>query len=413
MKWHQQTHQRLPDEEQAYSLRWQGCRSKQMDMLEWLAEGRNIGANSAKITRMTTWPSKSGGVTMKDTSEAMKHWKLLTQGSRHNAKSHTETTGKGKSHQQTQDCVSTTERLTKITAGEPMLTCLNLERPVRPGEDTSAYSAGITLFQREGTDRKEARTASLLTAEEQGKVMTTRKGKDLTVAIRPCLWVHSPERPLQEMIIWAVCADLQSHRCPQRTDTRVTWDVTILENHYDRAGCPLRMKNCDALVEWSRHDQGKENKAVLDEQNHGRKEHPEGRKDPYNMKNMETPHTQQCLRNATATLTADLLCGTDSLPESKQPCGNTEEGETGAANIQFTLRDQHQPAIYGWHGENITGNQAAPLIIYLFVHIVTLHERMTAHCSADLLAPQPDNLQWKTNPGRVPIAPLHTHHSRL
>jgi hypothetical protein len=147
-----------------------------------------------------------------------------------------------------------------------------------------------------------------------------------------------------------------SHCCPQRTDTRVTWDVTILENHYDRAGCPLRMKNCNALVKWSGYDQGKENKAMPDEQNHGRKEHSEGKKDQYNMKNTEMPRTQQCLCNATATPTADPLCRTDPLPESEQPHGNTEEGETGAVKIWFTVRDQRQPVIYGWHGKSITGN---------------------------------------------------------
>jgi hypothetical protein len=87
-------------------------------------------------------------------------------------------------------------------------------------------------------------------------------------------------------------ADLQSHHHPWRTDTRVTWDVTALGNHYNRAGCPLRTKNCDALIKQSGYDQGRENNAMLDEQNYGRREHLKEKKDQHNKENMEMPHTQ-------------------------------------------------------------------------------------------------------------------------
>jgi hypothetical protein len=117
------------------------------------------------------------------------------------------------------------------------------------------------------------------------------------------------------MIIWANYADLQSHCHPQKTNTRVTQGVITLENHYDRAGCPLRTKSCNALVKQLDYDQGKENDAMLDKQNYGEKEHSEERKDQHNMENVETPHTQsqQFLHNATATPTADPLCKTDSF----------------------------------------------------------------------------------------------------
>jgi hypothetical protein len=87
-------------------------------------------------------------------------------------------------------------------------------------------------------------------------------------------------------------ADLQSHCCPPRTDTRVKQGVTILEDHHDRAGCPLRTKSCDALVKWLNYNQGKENDIMLDEQNYGREEYSRGKKDQYDMENVETPHNQ-------------------------------------------------------------------------------------------------------------------------
>jgi hypothetical protein len=98
MEWHQQIYQKLPGKEQGYSLRWQECQSQQMDTLEWLAEGRDIGINPEKTTRMAVWSLELKGVKrMKDTLEALKHKKPLIQGFRHNAKSHTEITRKGKS----------------------------------------------------------------------------------------------------------------------------------------------------------------------------------------------------------------------------------------------------------------------------------------------------------------------------
>jgi hypothetical protein len=148
MKWHQQTYQRLPGKEQGYSPIRQECQSKQMNILEWLAEGRNVGINPAKTTRMAVWSLELGGVKrMKDTLEVLKCQKPLIQGFRHDAKCHTEITRKGKSCKQTQECVSTANGLINIVIEELVLACLNLGKPFGLEEDTLAYSLGMTLFQ--------------------------------------------------------------------------------------------------------------------------------------------------------------------------------------------------------------------------------------------------------------------------
>jgi hypothetical protein len=155
MKWQQQTYQRLPGKEQAYSLRWLECQSKQMDMLEWLAEGRNIEINIAKTIRMTVQSLKLGGVRrIGNTSETMKHRKPLIQRFRHDAKSHTEITRKGKSCKKTWECVSTANGLTNIITEESVLACLNLSKPFGPEEDTSTCGLGVTLFQRKENRQK-------------------------------------------------------------------------------------------------------------------------------------------------------------------------------------------------------------------------------------------------------------------
>jgi hypothetical protein len=166
----------------------------------------------------------------------------------------------------------------------------------------------------------------------------------------------------------------------------------MLENHYDRAGCPFRTKSCNALVKWSDYDQEKENDAILDKQNYAGKEYSEGRKDQHNphMENMETPHTQRCPHNTTATLTADLLCKTGSSQESKQPCGNTQEGKTGTTEARFALKEinQHQPMVYGGRSESIIGNKGVPLIVCLLLHLFTLYKCMTAYHFSDPFTPQ-------------------------
>jgi hypothetical protein len=147
MKRHQQTYQRLLGEEQGYSLRWQEHQSKQINTLEWLAEGRNIKINPAKTTRMAIWSLELGGVKrMKDTSEALKCQKPLIQGFRHDIKSHAEITRKGKSCKQTQECVSTAIGLINTIIEESVLACLDLGKLFGLGEDTLAYSLGATLF---------------------------------------------------------------------------------------------------------------------------------------------------------------------------------------------------------------------------------------------------------------------------
>jgi hypothetical protein len=226
--------------------------------------------------------------------------------------------------------------------------------------------------------------------------------------------VHSLEESLHETIIWANYADLKSHCCPQRTNIRVTQGVTTLENPYARAGCPPRTKSCDALIRQLDYDQGKENNAMLNEQNYGGRKYSEGEKDQHNphMENIETPHTQsqQCLHNSTATLAADLLCKTGSFKESEQPCGNTQGGKTGTVKTWFTLEEtnQHQPMAYDGCDKNITGNKGAPLIVYLLLHLFTLYECMTAHHPSNTFIPQPDYWQCKSNSGKDPTALPHT-----
>jgi hypothetical protein len=214
-------------------------------------------------------------------------------------------------------------------------------------------------------------------------------------------------------IIWVNYADLQSHRHPWRTNIRVTWGVTTLENHYNRAGCPLRTKSCNALVKWSSYKQRKQNKTMLNKQNCGEKEHLEGRKDQCNEENIKTPQTQsqRCLCNTTTASIADPLYRTDSLPESKQPRGSKQGGVTDAKKIQFALKEKNQCQliIYGQHGKSIIGNKAAPLIVHLLLHLFTLYEHMTTHHPSDLLTLQCDDLQRKTNLGKNPTAPPHMH----
>jgi hypothetical protein len=173
MKWHQQTYQRLPDEEQAYSLRWPEHQPKQMDMLEWLAEGRNIEINLAKTTKKAVWSLEFGGVRrMKNTLEKLKCQKLLIQGSRHDAKSHTGIMGKEKSYKQTQDCVSIAEGLINIIMEESVLACLNLDKLFGLGKDTLAYDIGMTLFQ--GKRNRQKISMNCFSAD----LRRTRQGRD-------------------------------------------------------------------------------------------------------------------------------------------------------------------------------------------------------------------------------------------
>jgi hypothetical protein len=235
---------------------------------------------------------------------------------------------------------------------------------------------------------------------------------------------HLPEGSPCRAIIRANHADLQGHHCPLSSNTRVTQGVTTLENHHDRAGCPLRTKSCNALVRQSDYNQEKQNDGMLDEQNYGGKEYSEERKDQHGpcMENMEIPHTQpqHRLYNATATLTADPLHKTGSSQESEQPCGNTQEGETGAMKTWFALKEtnQHQPMVYGEHSKSITGNKGAPLIVFLLLHLFTLYEHMTAHHFPDPFTPQ-QRLQspqfgyspCETNSGKNPTAWSYAHHA--
>jgi hypothetical protein len=262
---------------------------------------------------------------------------VTTQGFRHNAKSYTEITKKGKSCGQTQECVGTTNGLVNIVTEEA---CLDLGKLFGPGKDTLAYGIGVTLFQGKKNRQRESMNCFSVDLRRTRQGYDNQKEENLITATGLYLQVHSLKGSLHETIIWANYEDLQSHCHPWRTNIRVTRGVTMLENHYNRAGCPLRTKSCDTLVKWSGYDQRKENKAMLDEQNYGEKERLEGRKDQCNM---ETPHTQsqQRLCNTTTAPTADPLYRADSLLESKQPCGSKQGRETNAEKIWFALKEKN------------------------------------------------------------------------
>jgi hypothetical protein len=96
-----------------------------MNILGWLAEGRDIKTNLAKTTKTAIWPRELGGVRrMENTSETLKCQRPLIQGFRHIAKS----LGirKGKSCKWMQECISTIDGLTDIAIDELVLACLHL-----------------------------------------------------------------------------------------------------------------------------------------------------------------------------------------------------------------------------------------------------------------------------------------------
>jgi hypothetical protein len=164
-----------------------------------------------------------GGVRrMENTSETLKCQKPLIQGFRHNAKSHTEVTRKGKSCKQTWECVSTANGLINIVTEESVLACLDLSKPFGLEKDTSAYGLGVMPFQRRENRQKRSMDYFSVALRRAGRSHDNQKKEKLIIAIRLYFWVHSLGGSLHETIIWANYADLQSHYCPQRTNTRVT-----------------------------------------------------------------------------------------------------------------------------------------------------------------------------------------------
>jgi hypothetical protein len=126
-----------------------------------------------------------------------------------------------------------------------------------------AYSLGATLFQGKKNRQKRSIDYFSVALKRAGQSYDDQKKENLITTTRLYFWLHSLEGSLHETITWVNYAGLQSHCCPQRTNTRVTWDVTILEDHYNRAECPLRTKSCDALVKWLDYDQEKERMPCL------------------------------------------------------------------------------------------------------------------------------------------------------
>jgi hypothetical protein len=385
---HQQVKQRLPGEEQTYSLRWQGCQSRQMRVLERLAKGRKIKVNPVRTTETITWPLEPGGTRRtRDTSGAPKHQGSFIQEFGRDTKSHTGITKREKSHKWTQDCVG--------TAKESALTCLDSGEPFKPGKDASAYGIGLALCLEKKDKRERSMNCFSVDLRRMRQRHNNQKEESPTTTTERYLQTHSLKRPLYEMITRVDYENSQNHCRPWRTNFRVTWDVTRLENHYNRAGCPLRTKNYDVPIERSEYDQRKENKAMPNEQNHWGKEGLEGREDRHDEENTKILHaqSQQYPCNTTAASIIGPLYGTDSLRESEQPRGSEPRGETDAEKIRFAL----------------IGNKVAPLIVHLLLHLFTLYERITAHHSFDLPTPQSGDLQRKTNPGRNPADPLRAH----
>jgi hypothetical protein len=156
-----------------------------MDMLEWLAEGRNIEINTTKTTRMTIQSLEVGGVKrIGNTSETMKCQKLLIQKFGHDAKSCTEITRKGKSCKQTQECVTTANGLINIVTEESVLACLDLGKLFGLGEDTLAYSLGTTLFQRKEDKQKRSMDYSSVALRRAGQSHDNQRKENLIIATR-------------------------------------------------------------------------------------------------------------------------------------------------------------------------------------------------------------------------------------
>jgi hypothetical protein len=139
-------------EEMSYFLKISKCEFEKpkMDMLGWLVEDGNIKIDPAKVAGIAEWPRELKSIKeVRSTLGVLGYQRPFIRGFAHIAKPLTQLTKKEVPFKWTQECTEALNKLINIITSEPVLACLDLNKPFELEVDASAYAVGAILFQRD------------------------------------------------------------------------------------------------------------------------------------------------------------------------------------------------------------------------------------------------------------------------
>jgi len=248
VKWHQEICHKILHvmKERLYFLKLSKCQFKQpkMDILGWLVEDENIKIDPTKATGIDEWPRELKNVKkVWSTLEVLGHRRPSIRGFAHIAKPLTELTKETIPFKWTQKCRDALDQLIEIVTSEPVLTCLNLDKPFELGEDASAYAVGAILFQRDKNKRRkdEGYFSKALSPVKQYYDIWNKEF--LAVVTRLRFQRHLLIGSSHKATVWIDHASMQYHCHPQKVNRRVARYITLLGDYKLELGHLPGIKN--------------------------------------------------------------------------------------------------------------------------------------------------------------------------
>jgi len=126
-----------------------------MDLLGWQVKNGEIRIDPDKIAGLKDWPCELKNIKqVRSILGILGYQRPFIQGFAKLARPLTKLTKKDKDFEWTQECRNALDMLIDIVMLEPVLKCLNLEKPFELEVDALAFAIGAILFQQDESGKQ-------------------------------------------------------------------------------------------------------------------------------------------------------------------------------------------------------------------------------------------------------------------
>jgi hypothetical protein len=201
----------------------------QITLLGWLVTGEGLHINPSKVTGISEWPRTLTSIRQVcKTLAVLGYQHLFIQGFAGIVWPITELTKKGKAFEWTDTCKEALEMLIEKVTNAPVLVYPDLEWSFEMEVDTSAYTVGAILFQRDeqGCKRDVGYYSKALNPAECNYNIWDWEFLAVIKALGN--WRHLLIETLHKIVVWRDHVNLQYYRQPQKVNWQVARGINFM-----------------------------------------------------------------------------------------------------------------------------------------------------------------------------------------
>jgi len=203
-----------------------------MDLLGWQVKNGEIRIDPDKIAGLKDWPCELKNIKqVRSILGILGYQRPFIQGFAKLARPLTKLTKKDKDFEWTQECRNALDMLIDIVMLEPVLKCLNLEKPFELEVDALAFAIEAILFQQDesGKQREIGYYLKALNKMERNYDIWDQEFMSVIFGLRN--WRHLLVGSPHQVMVFTDHANLQYYQHPQKINQRVARYISMLADY--------------------------------------------------------------------------------------------------------------------------------------------------------------------------------------